>query len=92
MINEKSSNSNQFILNSDIKTKNKTKSGYINNENPIENRINFKLSLRKQKITEKISHKRITQIITDLKEFKIENIKVLYIQIKIFYLVKFMMI
>lgn len=75
MINDKSSNSNQFILNSDIKTKNKTKSGYINNENPIENRINFKLSLRKQKITEKISHKRIPQIITDLKEFKIENIK-----------------
>ena len=92
MINEKSSNSNQFILNSDIKTKNKTKSGYINDENPIENRINFKLSLRKQKITEKISHKRIPQIITDLKEFKIENIKVLYIQIKIFYLGKFMMI
>ena len=75
MINDKNSNSNQFILDSDIELKNIIKSGYIKNENPIENRINFKLSLRKQKITEKIAHKRIPQIITDLREFKIENIK-----------------
>ena len=68
-------NNNQFILNFNTKLKDIIKTENKEDENPLESRINFRLSLRKQKIKEKIALQRIPELIIDLKGLKCENIK-----------------